>query len=73
MGSNVSSDWLPSYNKAMRPVLEIFKVDGYFPDSLHTFSGLGEYVRGKSVTLKDMKAYDGLEVQFPSFLNSTLD
>ena len=31
--SKVSSDWLPSYIKAMRPVLEIFKVDGYFPDS----------------------------------------
>ena len=33
MHSKVSSDWLPSYTKAMRPVLEIFKVDEYFPDS----------------------------------------
>jgi len=32
MNSKVSSDWLPSYNKAMPPVLEIFKMAGYFPD-----------------------------------------
>jgi hypothetical protein len=31
--SKVSSDWLPSYIKATRPVLEIFKTDRYFPDS----------------------------------------
>ena len=30
----VSSDWLSSYIKAIRPVLEIlFKMAGYFPDS----------------------------------------
>jgi hypothetical protein len=34
MRSNISSDWLPSYIKATRPVLEIFKMDGYFPVSL---------------------------------------
>jgi hypothetical protein len=33
MHSKVSSDWLPSYIKATRPVLEIFKMAGYFPDS----------------------------------------
>jgi len=33
MRSKVSSDWLPSYIKAMRPVLEIFKMDGYVSDS----------------------------------------
>jgi len=32
MYSKVSSDWLPSYIKATRPVLEIFKMAGYFPD-----------------------------------------
>jgi len=32
MHSNASSDWLPSYIKATRPVLKIFKVTGYFPD-----------------------------------------
>ena len=31
----VSSDWLPTYIKATRPVLEIFKMAGYFPDSPH--------------------------------------
>jgi len=34
MGSKVSSDWLPTYIKAMRPVLKILKMDGYVPDSL---------------------------------------
>jgi hypothetical protein len=33
MGSQVSSDWLPSYIKATRPVLEIFKMDGYIPNN----------------------------------------
>jgi hypothetical protein len=32
MRSKISSDWLPSYIKATRPVLEILKMDGYFPD-----------------------------------------
>jgi hypothetical protein len=30
--SKVSPDWLPGYIKATRPVLEIFKMDGYSPD-----------------------------------------
>jgi hypothetical protein len=34
MGSKVSFDWVPSYIKAKRPVLEIFKMAGYFTDSL---------------------------------------
>ena len=32
MPSKVSSDWLPSYIKTTQPVLEIFKMAGYFPD-----------------------------------------
>jgi len=36
MHTKVSSDWLPSYIKAALPVLEIFKKDGYFPDSPRT-------------------------------------
>jgi len=32
MHSKVSSDWLPSYIKATRQVVEIFKMFGYFPD-----------------------------------------
>jgi hypothetical protein len=35
MHSKVSSDWLLSYIKATQPVLEIFKMDGYFPDNPH--------------------------------------
>ena len=37
MHSKVSSDWLPSYIKATRPVLEIFKMAGYFLDSPHIY------------------------------------
>ena len=33
MHSKVSSDWLPSYIKTTWPVLEIFKMAGYFPDN----------------------------------------
>jgi hypothetical protein len=52
MHSKVSSDWLPSYIKATPPVLEIFKMALYFPDSrriqltLHKLSfDLGEKFR----------------------------
>jgi len=33
MRSKVSSDWLPIYIKSTRPVLDIFKMAGSFPDS----------------------------------------
>jgi len=39
MRSKVSSDCLPNYINATRPVLDIFKMDGYFPDS--TYMKLG--------------------------------
>jgi len=39
MQGKVSSDWLPSYMNTTRPVLEIFKMAGYFLDSPRT-SGL---------------------------------
>ena len=32
MTSKASSEWLPSYIKATRPILQIFKVAGYFPN-----------------------------------------
>jgi hypothetical protein len=35
MYSKVSSDWLPSYVKATLMVFKLFKMDGYFPHSLH--------------------------------------
>jgi hypothetical protein len=38
MHSKVFSDWLPSYIKALRPVLEIFRMTGYFPDSPPIFT-----------------------------------
>ena len=34
MHSKVFSDWLPSYINATRPVPELFRMAGYFPDSL---------------------------------------
>jgi len=37
MHSKVSSDWLSGYIKATRPVLEIFKMVVYFPDSPRNF------------------------------------
>jgi len=37
MHIKVSSDWLPSYIKATRPVLKILKMSGYFPDRPHMF------------------------------------
>ena len=64
---------MPSYMKATRPVLKIFKMDGYFPEILRTFGELGQYVRGKFVPLHDMKASDDLTVQLSAFLNSALD
>ena len=36
MDNKVSSDWMPSYVKATRPVLEMFKMTLYFPDSART-------------------------------------
>jgi hypothetical protein len=37
MHNKVSSDWLPSYIKTTQPILEIFKMAGYFPDSPCTY------------------------------------
>jgi len=44
--SKVFSDWLPSYIKATRPVLEIFKMVWYFPDSplTHTHTYIYIYI-----------------------------
>jgi hypothetical protein len=47
----VSSEWLPSYMKATRPVLEIFKMAGYFPDSPHTKIISNSYMFRPSVWL----------------------
>jgi len=46
MRSKVSSDWLPSYIKATRTVLEIFKMAGYFPDSPRIlFRNIGNHLQ----------------------------
>jgi len=37
MHRKVSSDWLPSYIKVTRPVLEILNMAGYFPDRPRIF------------------------------------
>ena len=34
----LTADWLPNYIKAMRPVIKIFKMAGYFQDRPHIFS-----------------------------------
>jgi hypothetical protein len=41
----VSSDWLPSYFKATIPVLEIFKMAGYFPDGLRNATNIQDGAR----------------------------
>ena len=45
MHSKVSSDSVPSYIKATRPVLEIFKTAGYFPDSPRAYDVICIYWR----------------------------
>jgi len=70
MRSKVSSDWLPSYVKAMRPVLEIFNMDGCFPDS-------PSIVLRSYFSALNVKMYQGMEIGksistwhiSPSFLN----
>ena len=42
--SKVSSDWLSSYIMATRPVLEIFKMAGYFPDRPRTLVSNPSYL-----------------------------
>jgi hypothetical protein len=44
MHSKVFSDWQPSYINATRPVLEILKMDGYFPERPRmNVEGSGDY------------------------------
>jgi hypothetical protein len=41
MRSKVSSDWLPSYIKVVRRVLELLKMTGYFLDRPRIFAHFG--------------------------------
>jgi len=56
MHSKVSSDWLPSYIKATRPVFEIFKMAGYFPDRPRKYS-IECYMFRPYVRLSDNKMH----------------
>ena len=57
MDSKVSSYWLPSYSKATRPVLEIFKMAGYFPDSplRHSVCSVVKFYAFVSLNILDVK------------------
>jgi len=59
MHTKVSSDRVPSYTKAMRPVLGIFKMAGYFLDSPHTHH-LSLRIFGESLSFMNMQ---GLSVR----------
>jgi len=68
MHSKVSSDWLPSYIKATRPVLEIFKMAGYFPDSpriYRLYRELSEQDRREGHSAVRMAWLDGQSVRLP--------
>ena len=56
MRNKVSSDWLPSYIKATWPVLEIFKLAGYFPDRRRMHWHLCTWLRKSSGTIRYPKA-----------------
>jgi hypothetical protein len=63
MCNKVSSDWLPSYIKATRPVLEIFKMAGHFPDSPHIYWPLSGYpLHGSHRVLLQKRNNSGLQV-----------
>jgi hypothetical protein len=44
MHSKVSSDWLASYIEAKRPVFNIFKMAGYFPEIPCDYLGDPKYM-----------------------------
>jgi len=46
MHIKVSSGWLPSKIKAMQPVVEVLKMDGFFPDNPRTVVGNSVVVSG---------------------------
>ena len=63
MHSKVSSDCLPSYIKVTRPVLEIFKMAGYFPDSPRNFV-VTVAIAASNVLPSDMWALDACVVVY---------
>jgi hypothetical protein len=63
MHSKVSSDWLPSYSKVIPPVLEIFKMAGYFPDGPRMTVG----IRAWWWRCKESDTGSGLTNESPEF------
>jgi len=63
MRSKVSSDWLKRYIKAKRPVLEIFKLTGYFPDKtrMHPLAHNFQVVHRDSFTVGENRSYFTIE------------
>jgi hypothetical protein len=49
MHSKVTSEWLQSYIKATRPVLEIFKMVGYFPDRSRSLMSPGNILSAEEI------------------------
>ena len=55
--SKVSSEWLPSYIEATRPVLEIFKMVGYFQEWPRRVIDVCAIIMFLVITLTDYKGY----------------
>jgi len=55
MYSKISSDWPPSYMKDKRPVLEIFKMAGYLPDSLRNVDPFYQMQQFDAIMYVEMK------------------
>jgi hypothetical protein len=63
MHSKVSSDWLPSYLKTTRPVLEIFKMSVYFPDSHSIHQFVRKYMEEEMACVGDLMKRTGFSGQ----------
>jgi len=60
--STVSSNWLPSYVKVTRPVLEIFKMAGYFPALFYVVCVFFNLIKSSacSITVSNTTCYSNL-------------
>jgi hypothetical protein len=71
MRSKVSSDGLPSYVKVTRPVLEIFKMDLYFPDSSRTLGTKAQFLKKNKMGVKSKRHGSGKRsVEQPLYMQS---
>jgi hypothetical protein len=70
--SKVSSDWLPSYIKATRPVLEVFKMDWHFPDSPRTLGTRVQFIKKNKMDVKRKRHGGGKRsVEQPLYMQSS--